>query len=106
VTWFYVDDQISDHKKITRLPRGQRAEAMGLWLLAGAWAKRHKTDGFVPEHEVGEHDGTPEIAEALVKVGLWHRHEIDGEPGYVYHDWSEWQKTREQEEAGRPVRRG
>jgi hypothetical protein len=99
VTWFYVDDQLSDHKKVARIPRPARSSAMGLWLLAGSWAKRHKTDGWVPGHMVEELAGTEADAEALCVVKLWTRHKIDDEDGFVFVNWAEWQKTREQEEA-------
>lgn len=91
MTWFRVDDRLPDHHKA----RKAGTSAMGLWLLAGAWSAGHLTDGWVPR-EVALRYGTERQAERLVSAGLWSAAEVDGEPGWVFHQWTEHQPTRDQ----------
>jgi len=85
--WFKVDDSFGDHPKVRRIPRRQRAAAIGLWTLAGSWAARYLTDGEIPDYMVEEFGGSRRDADALVKVGLWEK----TEDGYQFHDWTAWQ---------------
>lgn len=102
--WFKVDDKLHDHRKA----RIAKRSAMGVWVLAGSWCADNLMDGFVPA-EVLPRWGTKADAAALVKAGLWHPEERDGEPGWVFHNWSEFQPTkasveerrRQKAEAGR-----
>lgn len=103
MVWFRVDDNFADHPKVRRIPRGQRAAAIGLWTLAGTWAARHLRDGHVPDYMIDELCARPSHAEALVRVDLWHKHGhncADCPPvsanSYVFHDWESLQYTREQ----------
>lgn len=91
MTWFRVDDRLPDHRKA----RKAGTAAMGLWVLSGAWSSGHLTDGWVPE-EVALRYGTKRQAERLVAAGLWFEATVDGEPGWVFHQWTEHQPTREQ----------
>lgn len=91
MTWFRVDDRLPDHRKV----RQAGTSAMGLWLLAGAWAAGHLTDGWVPR-SVALRYGTARMAERLVDAGLWVEGTVDGEPGWWFHEWTEHQPTREQ----------
>lgn len=107
--WFQVDDAFSDHPKVKRISRRERAGAIGLWLLAGTWCAKHLTDGDVPSYMPDDFGATAKDAAALVKVGLWHSagHSCPTCPqptddgGWVFHDWSSWQPTREQVEKKR-----
>lgn len=94
MTWFKVDDELSDHPKVRRLGR-DKAAAMGVWVLAGAWAGRHDSSGFVPD-EVVTRFGPQRLAARLVEVGLWERTEVDGEDGYAFHDWFDVQPSVEE----------
>ena len=95
--WFKVDDGLPFHRKIRAVLKGHTkkrrdAATMGVWVLAGAWAGKHKTDGWVPEEELDRWDDDWEsIAERLVASNLWHPAERDGEPGYQFHEWFEHQ---------------
>lgn len=91
MTWFRVDDRLPDHRKA----RKAGTSAMGLWLLTGAWSAGHLTDGWVPR-EVALRYGTERQAERLVAAGLWSESEVDGEPGWVFHQWTEHQPTRDE----------
>jgi hypothetical protein len=95
VAWFSVDDALVDHKKVRRLG-ADRLTAMGLWVLCGSWAAAALTDGFVPADVVRRHDAAEKLAGRLVTVDLWERATMDGEPGYRYHDWTDYQPTAEQ----------
>lgn len=97
--WFKVDDKLHDHRKA----RAAGKAAMGVWVLAGSWAGANLTDGFVPA-DVLSRWGTRRDAEALVRVGLWLVDEQDGEPGWRFHGWSDYQPTRAQKEAEREAR--
>lgn len=99
MTWFKVDDKLHDHKKIRRARRGgdrpRDAAAMGLWVLAGSWCAANETDGFVPADELDQWDTDAEaLAQRLVDAGLWTTDEQDGEDGYLFHAWDEYQPTR------------
>lgn len=99
MSWFKVDDFLPDHRKVRKLG-ADRLAAMGLWTLCGAWASR-ATGGFVPDEEVTRYDPEHCYAARLVEVGLWARAEDDGETGYSYHDWDDFQPSREQQEKKR-----
>ena len=97
MSWFKVDDKLFAHPKA----RAAGNRAMGLWVLAGAWAAAYLTDGFVPasfvkEHRYGTHD-----ADRLVEVGLWH----PTEGGWQFHDWEQSNPSRAQVEAKREAER-
>lgn len=96
MSWLYVDDRFHDHPKA----RKAGTAAIGLWVLCGAWCADYLTDGFVPA-EVARRYGTARQADKLVAAGLWHAAEKDGEPGYQFHEWDTYQKTRAQVETER-----
>ena len=99
--WFRVDDSFHTHPKVLRIPRKDRAPTVGLWALAGAWCADQLTDGHLGEHMLSEFASTKKYAEILVGVGLWEQTDA----GYQFHNWSEWQPTREQVEAERTAAR-
>jgi hypothetical protein len=92
--WFKVDDSAYDHPKLFDAPDA----AVALWLRAGCWAARNLTDGHIPARLPSRLCDDPETAVAeLLARGLW-------EPvadGYVYHDWLEYQPSRDEVKAGR-----
>lgn len=91
MTWFKIDDQFHDHGKVRRIDYD--CAAIGLWTLAGSWAGGSKTDGFVPQSILRR--WSPQWrkhAATLVRAGLWEPSEVDGEVGWVFHDWAEYQE--------------
>ncbi|KAA9133736.1 hypothetical protein [Microbacterium caowuchunii] len=88
MTWFKVDDQLAFNMKV--LSAGN--PAMGLWVRAGSWSAAQLSDGIVPAPIVAALGGSTEDAASLVAVGLWH--EVEG--GWEFHDWAEYQPTKEQ----------
>jgi len=89
--WFNVDDGFANSKPVLRIPRRYRCAAIGLWTLAGSWSAKELTDGFIPDHAIEEFAGTPQIAEHLVRAGLWRK----TEDGWQFEGWAKWQKTKE-----------
>jgi hypothetical protein len=92
--WFKVDDKLHDHRKARKAGKA----AMGVWVLAGSWCGNNLTDGFVPR-EILSRWGTPKDAQALVAAGLWEQAEQDGEKGWRFHNWTDFQPSKADEEA-------
>ena len=113
MTWFKVDDGFYDHPKVKSLPRGAvRKGAIFLWNQAGSWCCRYLKDGLVPPEMLDELGATRKDAEALVAAVLWHSsgHDcLDCPPvpagHYLFHQWDQYQPTREQVEAERSAAR-
>lgn len=111
--FFFVDDGLYDHPKVKALPRGPiRRGAIALWTIAGSWSSRYLTDGLIPPHMIEELGATPKDAAALVAADLWHdaHHECGQCPyvpadHYLFHDWSEYQRTKDQVERERKAAR-
>lgn len=95
--WFKVDDALAMHMKA--FAAGNKA--LGLWVRAGSWSMHQLTDGFIPQSVVLALGGDGDDAAALVNARLWHQ--ADG--GYQFHDWAEYQPTREKVLAEREATR-
>lgn len=91
-----IFDGFRGHKKVAKIPREIRAEAIGTWTLALSYANESLSDGYVPEHMIDELAGTMRGAEALVDVTLWRRRRGGG---FVFVNWAEHQSTRAEVEA-------
>jgi len=98
VTWFKVDDKFHASEEVMSIPLSQRAAAIGLWTLSGAWSSDHLKNGYVPLTHLETWGGTVEMADALVTAKLWIR---VGKRGYQFRNWEKWQITREQVELNR-----
>ena len=90
MAWFKVDDGFSSSPKVLSIRRRDRLAAVGLWTVAGAWAAKHLTDGFIPAYMLEELAAEESQVDNLVTAGLW-REEGDG---YQFHDWHDYQPTR------------
>jgi hypothetical protein len=84
--WFRLDDSFDTHPKV--ITAGN--EAVGLYIRCGTYAARHLTDGFVPRDTVLLY-GSPALADALVRVKLWHR----ARGGWTIHDYLDYNPSRE-----------
>lgn len=96
--WFRVDDKMHDHRKVRRTP----TKAIGVWTLAGSWSADNLEDGFVPD-TIARRWGTPADFKALVAADLWAPADKDGECGWQFLNWDEWQPTKaevEEKKAG------
>lgn len=102
--WFKSDDGFWRHPKVRKLGK-DRLPAVGLWELAGTWCcdniATNVADGFVPTEQVDQWDPKHRYAKRLVDVGLWTVAELDGEHGYLFHDWADCNPTRAEIEAER-----
>jgi hypothetical protein len=98
--WFKVDDGFSTSRKVIQIPRRDRFQAIGLWLMAGNFAAKELTDGHIPAYVLDEMGAPDELVELLISVSLWDRDE-QGE--IWFHDWCEYQPSasayREKQEA-------
>ncbi len=93
MTWFKVDDSMSDHPKFAALEASPHwSEAVALWTVAGSWCAKHLTDGNVPCTALRTlvPIDCSNAASELVRVGLW---EI-AEGGWRFHDWLSFQPSR------------
>lgn len=94
--WMRVDDGLPTHRKTRAVlkshpDRGRDAAPLGIWALAGAWAGKNRTDGWVPEDELDRWDDDWQpLVDRLVKAGFWWPHKRDGEPGYGFNDWHDY----------------
>lgn len=86
---FRVADTAAEHPKL----RAAGLAAAGLWSLAGAYAMRELTDGWVPAYWVGTWPSGKRHAAKLIEVGLWRAEERKGLPGYAFHDWLDIQRS-------------
>lgn len=93
MAWFKVDDNLLSHPKVLMMPRSVRMHCLGLWILVGSWSSSHLTDGHVPGFVLEDLGGIPELRDELIRVGLW---VSDGAEGIVFHDWCDYQPTREE----------
>lgn len=96
MVWFRVDDGLPQSIKILSIPRLERAAAVGLWTLAGAWSAGQLTDGFVPDYVVAELPGGGTHRDYLLIANLWAAvtHPVTQEPGIRFHDWADYQPSK------------
>lgn len=90
--WFKVDDGFANARQVLSIPRRHRCKAIGLWTLAGTWAAKELTDGFIPDYLIETLGATPNDAQQLVYSGLWSR----VEHGYQVVGWDKYQFTKTQ----------
>lgn len=95
MVWFNVDDGFWSHPKVLELP----SEAIALWVRAGSYCAKHLTDGQVKPGVLRILGGDRDSATELVLAGLWTWDETTG--CWWFHDWSKYQRTKDQVEADR-----
>lgn len=101
MAWFRADDKLHSHPKA----RKAGLDAMGLWVLAGTYAMDYRTDGFVPDWFIKSWPNGPKLSTKLVRAGLWSTGQEDGESGYRFHDWHDFQPTLEELTSRDEIRR-
>lgn len=102
IPWFKVDDTLHSHPKVRRAG----AAAVGVWATAGSFCMAYKTDGWVPAYYLDGWGKTgPTSARRLVECGLWEVAERDGEMGYQFHDWEDYQPSSDEIEKDREAAR-
>lgn len=90
--WAHLDDNFWCHPKIVSLPDA----AVGVFAKSISYSAGQLTNGRLPKSIVAGWRN-PAAVKALVKAKLW---EVDGD-SYVVHDYTDWNKSREQIEAER-----
>ena len=98
MAWFKVDDKLHSHVKAAKAG----TDALGLWVICGSWCADQLSNGFVPNYIARRLD--PKWlsgSRKLVAAGLWVVGVNDGDEGWWFHDWAEYQPTREDIEAKR-----
>jgi hypothetical protein len=88
--WFKVDDGFSTSRKVIQIPRRDRFQAIGLWLMAGNFAAKELTDGHIPAYVLDEIGAPEELVDLLISVGLW---DCDEQGEIWFHDWCEYQPS-------------
>lgn len=94
--WMKVDDGLHAHRKTRAVIKSHKtkirdAAPMGIWVLAGSWACQNGTDGWVPEDELDRWDQEwQSLVERLVHSGYWWPENRDGESGYGFTDWHDY----------------
>lgn len=92
MVWFKVDDTFYGHPKAA----GMSNDALATWTRAGNWSGWQLTDGAVPADLARTLTGDAADPEAvlrdLVRRELWET----ADDGYQFHDWSDYNPTREQ----------
>lgn len=104
--WVRFDDQFAIHRKVD----GLTDTAFRLHVAAIFWCARNLTDGFVPEEDldlVCARIRAPErFAAECVNRRAWHKADdgcasdlctapVDNGPGWVIHDYLDYQPSRE-----------
>jgi len=109
MTWFKIDDRFASHPKLERLrevvgdDHGAFAYAVATWTLMGVDCASRLTDGVFTLDRARRvvmlpQDAVERAIEALVSVGYF---EAVGANQWAFHDWLEYQPTRDEVEARR-----
>ena len=94
--WVKLDDNFPDHPKVV----AAGSSAAWLYICGLTYCSRFLTDGFIPAAQVprlSDMRNPQALAQRLVEVGLWEQ----GVKGYVVHEYTRWQRTKEQVDSER-----
>lgn len=102
MAWSRIDDSLHSHPKIMLVGNA----ATGLFVRLISYAGQHLTDGFVPAH-VARAYGTPRLLKSLCDANLLTRVDSKSDqtsethphlqgPGFVIHDYLDYNPSREQ----------
>jgi hypothetical protein len=90
-----VDVELLTHPRVLRIPKGMRAECVGVWTLALLYSRRHELDGFCPLEAIDQ-VARDKAVDQLVAVGLVSRDVHDGVHGIRILRYSDRNETREE----------
>jgi hypothetical protein len=99
--WGRMDDKFHRNRKVRELRKTKPGrEALGVWLYWWSWCLEDpELTGFVPAVDMPAADS--KAASELVRVGLW---DVVSD-GYQFHDFEEYNPTRDKLEAKREADR-
>jgi hypothetical protein len=97
MSWVRIDDKAWSHPKLA----GLSGNAVRLWLFALCWCNQQESDGRVPATMLRIFGASPKVAAELVAAGLWET----AEDGWQFHDYLNYQPSREQLTAQRNATR-
>ena len=97
-----LDDHFWAHPKVLNCSDG----AIALWVRALSWVGFQLTDGFVPHQCLRLLRGRKRDADRLVAAGLWVKGECDGQLGYWFHDFTDWNNAATRGEVEKRRKRG
>lgn len=97
MVWFKVDDGFWSHPKVLELSDA----AVALWVRAGSYCAKHMTDGEVKPRTIRLLAADRDAATELVLAGLW---DLDSDGVWWFHDWAEYQPSREETLAKREAK--
>lgn len=88
--WFKVDDALHSHPKA----RKAGLSALGLWVVSGSFSASYMTAGFVSEQWVASYPRGKSLAARLVAAKLWEPGVFEGDKGWFFHDWNDFQPSK------------
>lgn len=88
MAWFKVDDSLPGNAKMYEVP----LDAIGLWVLAGAWSAQQLTDGYIPASVIPMLRGTEANVKHLLEAKLW----VASKQGFQFHDWDQYQPSADE----------
>ncbi len=88
-----VDVGLPRHHRFLRIPKGIRAESLGVWLTATCYTRDEQLDGFCPA-EALDAIASDAALSALIDVGLFKRSTRDGVEGFVVLKYAEHNETK------------
>lgn len=98
MSWVRFENNIGEHPKCLELADELYLPALGLLLVIVAWCDAHRTDGHIPAKAIRRicPDSYDAELDELVRVGF-----LEAVPpvGYYVHDYTDWQRSREQIDA-------
>lgn len=91
-----VGVEIPKHERMLMIPRGgQRAAALGVWLVATCFSRERELDGFCPAEALDGY-ARPESLQNLISVGLFAESEKNGVRGYTVVKFAEFNETKDE----------
>lgn len=103
MSWFNLDDGFYDHPKFESISDS----ATALWARVGAWCAKHATDGVFHLNVArrlsrphGDAAACSGYVSELLQAKLWERVDYD-ESSLAFHEWSKYQRTKQQVEHDR-----
>jgi hypothetical protein len=91
MTWFRVDDSFYGHPKAVGLSN----DSLATWTRAGEWSAWQLTDGAVPREMLPALSGDAADPEGVVRDLLHRRLWEPAAEGWQFHDWLDWNPSRE-----------